>query len=169
MLGWLIAAVFTAPIGTVRWNVIAFSAEQVQVNQVDVVEPLRGFEERLARSLRSARSRPAPTEPLRRRPLQAETVVVEHFKYAGHFSQLFFAWLNLTELLPVFRADFGPSVPGQSPKIGSGGAIHILAPGERGWPLSLWTCGSRASRSTIRSRESWFERRERSSASLLGL
>ena len=32
MLGWLIAAVFTAFIGTVIWNVIAFSTKQVQVN-----------------------------------------------------------------------------------------------------------------------------------------
>lgn len=52
VLGWLIAAVFTAFIGTVIWNVIAFSTKQVQVNQVDAVEPLRGFEERLARALR---------------------------------------------------------------------------------------------------------------------
>ena len=32
VLGWLIAAVFTAFIGTVIWNVIAFSTKQVQVN-----------------------------------------------------------------------------------------------------------------------------------------
>ena len=61
MLGWLIAAVFTAFLGTVIWNVIAFSTKQVQVNQVDAVEPLRGFEERLARRSGSARSRPGPT------------------------------------------------------------------------------------------------------------
>jgi hypothetical protein len=50
VLGWLIAAVFTAFIGTVIWNAIAFSTKQIQVNQVDAVEPLRGFEERLARA-----------------------------------------------------------------------------------------------------------------------
>ena len=51
-LGWLIAAVFVALIGTVIWNVITLPTKQVQVKQVDAVEPLRGFEERLARALR---------------------------------------------------------------------------------------------------------------------
>jgi len=51
-LGWLIAAVLTVVLGAVVWNVIVFTTKQVQVNHVDVVEPLRGFEERLSRSLR---------------------------------------------------------------------------------------------------------------------
>ena len=48
---WLIAAVFAALIGTVLWNAITFRSKQVQVNQVDAVEPMQGFEERLARAI----------------------------------------------------------------------------------------------------------------------
>jgi len=72
VLGWLIAAVFTAFIGTVIWNVIAFSTKQVQVNQVDAVEPLRGFEERLARALRFRTvATGGPTEPVTQRPFSS--------------------------------------------------------------------------------------------------
>ena len=38
-------------IGTIVWNVITFTSKQVQVSQVDAVQPLRGFEQRLARAI----------------------------------------------------------------------------------------------------------------------
>ncbi len=47
-----VALAFLRVNGYAAENVIAFPTKQVQVNQVDAVELLRGFEERLARSLR---------------------------------------------------------------------------------------------------------------------
>ncbi len=52
VLGLLIVVVLTAVLGAITWNVITFRSKQLQANQVDAVEPLRGFEERLAQAIR---------------------------------------------------------------------------------------------------------------------
>jgi len=51
-LGGLIGAVFAAFIGTILWNLLSYHSKQVHVNEVDAVEPLRGFDDRLARAIR---------------------------------------------------------------------------------------------------------------------
>ena len=46
-----IAAALTAVIVAVIWNAITFTSKQVHVSRVDVLAPLRGYEERLARAI----------------------------------------------------------------------------------------------------------------------